>query len=249
MFTKKNTLIIVLALVFLLSGCGPSDEEIRATEEADATRVYSTAAAIMTEAAEAFTDTPTVTSTVTATITPTVTFTSGAGVTITSQPLTTPCNLIGFVSDVTIPDGTEFSAGESFTKTWRLRNDGTCTWDSTYTIIFTSGDQLSGVASKKLTTGTVAPGATIDVSVDLKAPGTAGTYTGYWLLKAGDGSNFGVDRAGSAFYVQIVVPGDGPTATAGPTATRTATGSSPSSTPTATATTEVEPTEETSEGG
>lgn len=222
---KKITLIFVLALVLVLSGCGPSEEDILATEAADATRVYSTAAAIMTEAVAAYTSTPTATETGTPTTTPTIMITTGPAGTSTSEPLVTPCNLAGFVSDVTVPDGTEYTAGASFTKTWRLRNDGTCTWDSTYTLIFASGDKMNGVSSKQLTTGTVAPGATIDISVDLTAPATAGTYTGYWMLKAGDGGSFGVDRAGSAFYVQIVVPGAGATAspTTGASATTEAT--------------------------
>jgi len=244
MTVKRIALFCLLTFVFILSGCGPSEEEIKATEEADATRVYSTAAALMTGAADEATETPTATLTETVTLTPEVEETVEQGPTNTSEPVK-PCNLIGFISDVTIPDGTEFAAGESFTKTWRLRNDGTCTWDSAYSLIFASGDQLSGVDSKQLTDGTVTPGETIDVSVDLVAPDGAETYTGYWLLQAGDGGSFGLDRAGSAFYVQIVVVED--EVTEEPTAEETE--EAPEETPTATATTETAPeeTEETEE--
>ncbi len=234
MLSKKNILIIHVGLVLLLSGCGPSAQDLLATEQADATRVYLTAEAIMTEAAEAFTATPTATMTETPTATPTITPTPGTAATSTSPPLVTPCNLIGFVSDVTIPDGTEFEPGAAFTKTWRLRNDGTCTWDSTYKVVYASGDQMSGPASQQLTTGTIAPGGTIDVTVDLTAPDTAGSYFGYYLLQSGSGENFGVDRAGSSFYVQIEVTGDSAT----PTATQEAAPSATSETPEST----VEPT-------
>ena len=33
-----------------------------------------------------------------------------------------------FVSDVTVPDGTSFNPGDTFTKTWRLSNSGSTTW-------------------------------------------------------------------------------------------------------------------------
>src|SRR5215213_8697746 len=33
-----------------------------------------------------------------------------------------------FVADVTVPDGTPMYAGQNATKTWRVRNNGTCNW-------------------------------------------------------------------------------------------------------------------------
>ncbi len=236
MLSKKNISIMHVGLILLLSGGGPSAQDLLATEQADATRVYLTAEAIMTEAAEAFTATPTATMTETPTATPTNSPTPGTAATSTNPPQVTPCNLIGFVSDVTIPDGTEFEPGEAFTKTWRLRNDGTCTWDSTYKVVYVSGNQMNGPASQQLTTGTIAPGGTIDVTVDLKAPETADTYFSYYLLQSGSGENFGVDQAGSAFYVQIEVTGD----SADPTATQEAEPTATSETPEST----VEPTDE-----
>ena len=40
-----------------------------------------------------------------------------------------------FVTDVTVPDGTKYDPGATFTKTWRLRNVGTCTWTTAYTMV------------------------------------------------------------------------------------------------------------------
>ena len=37
-----------------------------------------------------------------------------------------------FVADVTVPDGTRYDPGATFTKTWRLRNIGTCTWTTSW---------------------------------------------------------------------------------------------------------------------
>jgi hypothetical protein len=97
---------------------------------------------------------------------------------------------------------------ENFTKTWRLKNNGSCTWTSSYALIFDSGDSMSGPASKQLTSGTVGPGETMDVSVNLIAPGSPGTYKGYWKLRNGSGVNFGIGTGGTnPFWVEIeVVP-------------------------------------------
>jgi len=99
-----------------------------------------------------------------------------------------PCNKAEFVSE-TIPDGTEFDVNENFTKTWRLKNIGTCTWNTNYEMVFGSGDQMSGPAKKKLTQQ-VAPGESVDISVDLKAPNVEGTYKGIWKVADDNGTHF-----------------------------------------------------------
>ena len=103
-----------------------------------------------------------------------------------------PCYSAAFIEDVTVPDGTGYSAGTSFGKTWRVQNTGSCTWTTAYQMIFTSGDHMSGPDSINLTS-TVYPGQTIDVSAEMRAPSESGTYTGYWRLEAPDGTIFGPD--------------------------------------------------------
>ncbi|MBI4770384.1 MAG: hypothetical protein HY784_08255 [Chloroflexi bacterium] len=139
-------------------------------------------------------------------------------------------NLAGFVTDVTVPDDSPFQPGVSFTKTWRLRNAGTCPWNSSYALVFDRGDAMSGPPVVQLL-GPVAPGATVDLSVNLVAPARPARYTGYWKLRSDTGILFGVGAGGNtSFYVQIVVLGTPtPTGTASLTPT-------PSSTPTVTAT-------------
>jgi len=143
---------------------------------------------------------------------------------VTPTPTLTPapdvstqggCTLNGaFVADVTVPDNTEFPPSTPFRKTWRLRNTGTCTWEAGTQLVFVSGDPMGGPASVPV--GVVAPGATVDVSVDLVAPPTPGTYKGNWQLQAPDGTLFG-----SVVYVQIVVP-EPPTPSPAPTEAPTA---------------------------
>ncbi len=110
-------------------------------------------------------------------------------------------NVAKFVGE-TIPDNTQETAGATFTKTWTLQNAGTCTWTSSYSLVFDSGTQMNG-ASVDLTQD-VTPGSSVTVSTNLVAPSTAGSYTGNWKLRAGDGTVFGL--AGNlAFWVKIVV--------------------------------------------
>lgn len=140
---------------------------------------------------------------------PTATNTSPPLPTATQAPPTAtpiPCDRASFVKDVTYTDGTEVAAGTTFVKTWRLKNNGSCTWNSSYHLVFVNGDSMDGPASVQLTTGTVAPGQEIDVSVTLKAPQTPKEYTGNWKLRNGSGTVFGIGaNAQSAFWVKVKV--------------------------------------------
>ncbi len=135
------------------------------------------------------------------------TATTPSGTTPTSTPVPAACDRATFVADVTIPDGATLTAGSSFTKTWRLRNTGTCTWTTGYALVFVSGDQM-GAPSTLMLPSSVAPGQTVDLSVPMTAPGVAGHYRGYWKLRNAAGVPFGVGSAGTvAFWVDINVTG------------------------------------------
>lgn len=112
-----------------------------------------------------------------------------------------------FVNDVSAPDGSQFAAGESFVKTWRLRNVGTCTWTPQYALIFAGGDQMGGASPIPLT-GYVEPGGEVDLSVSLTAPKSNGEYEGQWKLLSSDQRQFGIgDQAEKPFWVRIEVAG------------------------------------------
>jgi len=68
------------------------------------------------------------------------------------------CYMSRFVSE-TIADGTVYQKGDTFTKTWTVRNAGTCTWNTDYRFMFEEGDQMDGPSSMKLTKS-VDPGET-----------------------------------------------------------------------------------------
>lgn len=153
------------------------------------------------------------------TLTPTLTHTPGP-VTVTVPPST--CDKAAFVSDVTVRDGTVMQPGQTFTKTWRLRNVGTCPWSTSYQMVFFSGEQMGAPASAAFTQN-VAVGQTVDVSVNMTAPTAAGSYRGYWMFKNANGALFGIGTQGNKqWWVDIRV--SGPTVTpGGPTKTPTVT--------------------------
>lgn len=117
---------------------------------------------------------------------------------------TAVCDQAQYIKDITIPDGSQLAPGATFTKTWRLRNAGVCTW-SGYTLVFDSGDLMSG--SSPIPIGTVSPGQDVDISVNLTAPSTSGSYRGYWRLRNGSGILIPVlgGTQGKSFFVDIKV--------------------------------------------
>ncbi len=109
-----------------------------------------------------------------------------------------------FVADVTVPDGTVIQPGESFVKTWRLRNSGTTTWTTAYTLRFVSDNRMNGPASVSLPRK-VAPGEIVEVSVTLTAPPEAGRQRSTWKLHNAAGKPFDY-----MMYAEIQVPQSAP---------------------------------------
>jgi hypothetical protein len=125
-------------------------------------------------------------------------------VSTTAPTSSAPCNRASFVEDITIPDGTEMSPGESFTKTWRLKNTGSCTWTSEYKLVFDSGDAMGAAAVVNLPGNNVPPNDTEDVSIAFTAPMTAGNYKSNWKLRSNTGEVFGLgSNAEGSFFVEI----------------------------------------------
>lgn len=125
--------------------------------------------------------------------------------TFTTTPQPTCSNKATFIEDVTVHDGARFSRDEEFSKVWRLKNVGTCEWSTEYSLVFVSGDQMSGLAAL-LITEEVPPGSEIDLGVSLKAPEKDGSYKGYWMLQSDSGEVFSIGKsADKPFWVRITV--------------------------------------------
>ncbi len=121
------------------------------------------------------------------------------------------CDSAIYVADVTIPDGTTLTPGQQFQKTWKLLNNGSCTWSSSYSLAFSSGDLMGGTTSA--VTVPVPPGNQTNMSVTLTAPSTNGTYTGTWRMQNASGQPFG------NFITVVIKVVAGSTVTAGPSPT------------------------------
>lgn len=190
----------LLLFAIILAACQP----VEPAPDQDLVETYAaqTLAAQQTEEAveEIPTDTPTPTDT------PEPVETEEPTPTPTLEPVEEEiCNQARFVADITIEDRTVLSQGEPFTKVWRLENVGSCAWTTEYQVVFSSGSQMSAPAASRLPE-LVQPGETVDISMDMVAPYTPGTFTGYWLLIDDEGQAFGVgEDADSPFWVRIRV--------------------------------------------
>ncbi|MBV6396857.1 MAG: hypothetical protein HFACDABA_02459 [Anaerolineales bacterium] len=179
-----------IKLVLIVSASGPATGDNALWVAPRLVRPFSPPAPTPTPVGPAPTFTPTLTPSPTPTL-----------------PPAAACDKAEFVADVTIPDGTTLAPGQAFTKTWRLKNIGTCTWTPSYSLAFVSGELMGGAASSALTS-TVPPGATVDLSAYLTAPSASGAHEGSWMLRNSSGGFFGIGASGtSPFWVRINVSG------------------------------------------
>jgi hypothetical protein len=187
-------------LILSFSGGGSDDP----AAEVDA--IYTNAAATVAAQQQTLQAGTVVAMSTTAANNPTPTLTPPALLSPTPQTPTTPlplptaassgggtgvtlCDSAVYVTDVTIPDGTTIPAGQSFTKTWQVKNIGSCAWTATYQLTFVSGDSLGGKATP--INKVVNPGETADISVILTSTSASGTITGAWKLANDKGQQFG----------------------------------------------------------
>jgi hypothetical protein len=195
-------LITILACNFPTATNTPNQADAQYTAAAE------TVSAIQTLNALLGTTEPTQSS-ATAQPSDTPTITPSPTVTNTRQPTTAPttaiCDRAAFVSDITVEDGSDFSAGEDFTKTWRLMNNGSCSWNTNYQVVFDHGDKMGAPGQVNLPKS-VAPGQTVDISVPMEAPSSEGDFKGYWMLRNASDDKFGIGADGNKpFWVDIDV--------------------------------------------
>jgi len=100
-----------------------------------------------------------------------------------------------FRGDLSVPDGTTFTAGQSFDKGWRLYNSGGTTW-SGFQAVRTAGD----FGPSSFGVSTVSPGQTGDLwARGISAPSSAGHYRATYRLQGPRG------QFGDSFWVDINV--------------------------------------------
>ena len=221
---RNKIITILIAGIFLLTACGGNTANLTPTADPNSiqTQAVQTFSAALTQTALAQ---PTIQffPTMTASPSPTVAplATTANNLPVISQPTIAPtksCYSMAFVSDVTIPDNTPMAPGQTFTKTWKVTNNGSCAWNAGFKFAFTGGDAMDG-ATYTLPSA-VAVNATADLSVAMTAPtNKTGAIRGNWRMSTAGGQFFGDE-----IYVVITVGGATLTPTKGattPTATNT----------------------------
>ena len=198
----KRYLLLAGIVILLITACSPSFQ----MEYTD-TYIYTQSAltiealvtkSALTETPPTQTPAPGLTESVTQTPVPSATALPSSTPTKTIQ-----CDWVAFIKDVTIPDETVWMQGTHLTKTWRIKNLGSCTWTPEYSLAFSHGAQMGAPTSVKLP-GYVQPGETVDISVNLIVPETTGHYVGYWMLKNPSGVPFGYgELANKPFFVDL----------------------------------------------
>ena len=104
------------------------------------------------------------------------------------------CNNSSFEGDITIPDGTVLEPGFNFTKTWKIRNTGTCTWDDGYTLVYIAGSEADLDPYNfefRNSDDFVSGGEAIDIALNLTTPCEPGEYEGHWRMRSDSGYFFG----------------------------------------------------------
>jgi len=198
---------LMLTFTILISACNLPSPNVTPTDSSDwvATAAARTVQALSSQLAPPATAEPVLTTQAPVLASPTI-----QADTFTPDATELPCDRADFVDDITIEDGTELSPGESFVKTWRLKNSVSCTWTTSYRVVFESGNALGAPASFNLPAN-VLPGATADISVQMKAPDVPKDYESNWKLQNASGVIFGTGSSGSKpFWVRITVVGPTP---------------------------------------
>lgn len=105
--------------------------------------------------------------------------------------------------------------GQTFTKTWKVKNTGSCAWDAGFKFAFVGGEAMNG-ATYTLPSS-VAANAELDISIAMTAPtNKTGALRGNWRMQTAGGTYFGDE-----VYVLIVVGGATATNTSTPPAATT----------------------------
>jgi ABC-type amino acid transport substrate-binding protein len=131
------------------------------------------------------------------------------------EPAATPEPCIdgmAFVGDLNLDDQNMtappvMAPGQDFSKGWRVRNSGTCTWAADYAIAYVNGNRVeASMGGVPTPVGrTVAPGETVDIWVALRAPQVYGTFQGFWQMRHNQQQYFG-----EVVWVGIQVPDPNP---------------------------------------
>ena len=112
-------------------------------------------------------------------------------------------DLLGFRNSA--GDFNNLQPGQEFSGTWTLRNSGARAWNGDFRVAYQDAPTADTLQIPRDPMGTkplyalrqvsgrehVAPGETVDIRLDLVAPGKTGAYAFHWQLQDDDGQAFG----------------------------------------------------------
>ncbi len=109
----------------------------------------------------------------------------------TPEPTQIPdcTNDLEYVADLTVPDGTQFNPGAVIEKEWKVKNNGTCNWNNTYTLRLISGSELGADKTQALIPAR--NGTEAIVQIEFITPQEPGRYEATWQAYGPDGEAFG----------------------------------------------------------
>ena len=187
MLRSKFSILTLILVAFILSTCGQGDSEITAIDT-DAIHTEAVATYLADQTRTAFvssTPVPTFTPASPATETP-----ASETATTVAPPTASPCYKLLYKNVETIPDGTQMDPGQTFTKMWKVQNNGGCAWAPGFKFGLIGGEAMGG---KTLTlTEPVPVGAITELSIEMVAPSDrTGDIRGTWQLSDANGAYFG----------------------------------------------------------
>jgi len=190
----RITKFTILGLLLFVTACSPLVVIVQPTSAASSPTIMPTIAS---------------TSTLEPTRLPISSPTANPQPTATSIPASTDCqDSAQYISDDGL-DGTTYAPNTPFTKTWTVKNSGSCTWDSSYLVFQISGAFMTQQPGYWIVPQgqTVTPGQIVNISVGMTSPVENGNYVAYWGLKKENGQLMPIQGGanGNSFYVKIKV--------------------------------------------
>ena len=117
-----------------------------------------------------------------------------------SSPTSAPdcVNILSFMEDLTVPDGTSVAPGETLDKQWKVINSGTCNWDENYSIQLIAGPAMGVESKQALYPAKV--GSQAIIQIQFTAPDEIGSHRSAWQAFTPDDQPFG-----DPFFIEIIV--------------------------------------------
>lgn len=126
---------------------------------------------------------------------------SPAGDKLTPQPTPSPdcVSWLAFLSDITIPDGTNVKPGEILDKRWLVENSGSCNWDSRFSLRLIAGLDMG--VQNEMPLYPARSGTQAEVRIQFTAPTDPGIFRSAWQAQDPQGNLFG-----DPIFIEVVVP-------------------------------------------